>query len=120
MDGFNCDGDAIFCAIAREQHRRSCRLFDDKSPESELYDKEKGKQGAQTKDLPGNREESMANRINMADALGGGQCIQDLNITVIGQSVSLPMSKICPSLAVIGNIMVAVALLLAVRIIGRG
>jgi hypothetical protein len=118
--GFACEGDAIFCAIAKEQHRRACKLFEDKSAESELYDKEKGKTGEQTKDLPGNKEESMANRISMADAFGSGQCVQDLSVVVAGHSVTLPMSKICPSLAIIGNIMVAVSLLLAVRIIGRG
>lgn len=120
MGGFTCEGDAIQCAIAREQHRRACKLFDDKSAESDLYDKEKGKQGEQTKDLPGNKEESMANRISTADAFGSGQCIQDLSVVVAGHSISLPMSKICPSLAIIGNIMVAVSLLLAIRIVGRG
>jgi hypothetical protein len=120
MAGFACEGDAIFCAIAKEQHRRACKLFEDKSPESELYEKEKGKEGAQTSDLPGNREESLMNRISTADAFGAGQCIQDLNIVVVGKAVTLPMSKICPILAVIGNIMVGVALLLAVRIVGRG
>lgn len=118
--GFACEGDAIFCAIAKEQHVRACRLFDKKSVESELYEKEKGKQGEQTKDLPGNKEESMANRISTADAFGSGQCIQDLSVVVAGHSLSLPMSKICPSLAIIGNIMVAVSLLLAIRIVGRG
>jgi hypothetical protein len=120
MSGFACEGDAIFCAIAKEQHRRACKLFDDKSAESELYEKEKGKTGEQTKDLPGNREESMANRISTADAFGAGQCVQDLNIVVAGNAVTLPMSKICPIVSVLGNIMVGVALLLAVRIVGRG
>jgi hypothetical protein len=117
---FQCDGDAIQCAIAKEQHIRACRLFDDKSPESDLYEAEKNKQGEQTKDLPGNREESMANRISTADAFGAGQCVQDLNIVVAGNAVTLPMSKICPIVSVLGNIMVGVALLLAVRIVGRG
>ncbi|WP_369641704.1 hypothetical protein [Acidovorax sp. A79] len=119
--GFNCEGDAIQCAIAKEQHIRACKLFDDKSAESELYDKEKGKEGVQTKDLPGNKSETMTGRINMSDALGGGgQCIQDLSVVVMGQSMTLPFSKIYPSIAVIGNIMVAVSLLLAARILVRG
>ncbi|MBV7540000.1 virulence factor TspB C-terminal domain-related protein [Acidovorax sp. sic0104] len=118
---FQCDGDAIQCAMAKEQHIRACKLFDDASPESALYESNKNKEGAQTKDLPGSREESMANRVSTADAFGGGgQCIQDLNIAVMGQAVSLPMSKVCPIVGVIGNIMIGVALLLAVRIVGRG
>lgn len=117
---FQCDGDAIQCAIAKEQHIRACKLFDDKTPESELYESEKGKEGEQTKDLPGSRTESLANRISTVDAFGAGQCIQDLNIVVAGMAVSLPMSKICPVLGIIGNIMIGVALLLAIRIVGRG
>lgn len=118
--GFACEGDAIFCAISKEQHIRACRLFDNKSAESDLYDKEKGKEGEQTKDLPGTRSESLANRISTVDALGGGQCIQDLNVVVAGQSISLPMSVICPYLQILGNVFVGIALLLAIRIVGRG
>ena len=62
----------------------------------------------------------MGNRISTADAFGSGQCIRDLSVVVAGHSITLPMSKICPSLAIIGNIMVAVSLLLAIRIVGRG
>ena len=58
--------------------------------------------------------------VSTANAFGGGQCIRDLNIVVVGNSVTLPMSKICPSLEIIGNIMVAVSLLLAARILTRG
>lgn len=119
--GFACEGDAIQCAIAKEQHIRACKLFDDQSDESKLYGKEKGKEGEQTKDLPGNKSETMTGRIRTNDALGGGgQCVQDLSVFVMGQSVTLPFSKICPSIAVIGNIMVAVSLLLAARILARG
>lgn len=118
--GFSCDGDAIFCAIARDQHSRNCKLFDEPSDESNLYNKDKGKQGEQTKELPGNRTLDMAGRIDMTDALGGGQCVSDLSIVVMGQGITLPISRICPAISVIGNILVAVALLLAVRIVGRG
>jgi len=120
MAGFACEGDAIQCAIAKEQHRRACKLFDEKSTESELYNKEKGKEGAQTEDLPGNRTESLQGRISTVDALGAGQCISDLTVVVVGKSVTLPMSRICPTLAIIGNIMVAISFLAAIRIVGRG
>lgn len=62
----------------------------------------------------------MTGRIDMSDALGGGGCISDLSISVLGQSISLPISVICPYLAMLGNVLVAVSLLLAVRIVGRG
>lgn len=118
--GFQCAGDALQCAIAREQHIRSCKLFDDKSPESELYELHKGKEGNQTTDLPGNETVSIAGRIDMTNALGAGSCVSDRTVTVWGQSVVLPFSVICPSLGMFGQLLVAVSLLLAARIVLRG
>lgn len=119
---FTCDGDAIQCAIAKEQHLRNCKLFDDPSDESRLYDAEKAKDPNRkvTSGLPGNETVDMTGRIDMSDAIGGGGCISDLSISVLGQSISLPISVICPYLAMLGNVLVAVSLLLAVRIVGRG
>ena len=118
--GFICEGDAIQCAIAQEQHRRACKLFDDKNSESELYENNKGKEGNQTADLPGNETISLAGRIDTSDALGGGSCIGDLNVTVWGSAVTLPLSNLCQYLAMLGNILVAVSLLMAARIVTRG
>lgn len=120
MSGFSCEGDAIQCAIAQEQHRRACKLFDDESAESKLYNDNKGKKGNQTGDLPGNETISIAGRVNTSDAIGGGGCFGDLNLTVWHTSVSLPLSNLCQYLAMLGNILVAVSMLMAARIITRG
>jgi hypothetical protein len=119
--GFTCKGDVIQCAIAKEQHIRACKLFDTKNAESQLYDKEKGKEGDQTKDLKGNENINMANRIDTSDAFGGGGSgVQDLSITVMGQSITLPFSKINSGLDALGRVLVAVSFLIALRIVGRG
>ena len=118
--GFSCEGDAIQCAIAQEQHRRSCKLFDDTSPESDLYNANKGKTGNQTGDLPGNETISLSGRIDTSDAIGGGGCFGDLSVTVWGSSISLPLSNLCQYLAMLGNILVAVSMLMAARIVTRG
>lgn len=121
MAGFSCGGDAIQCALAREIHKRNCKMFEEKSPESELYDKEKVKTGDQTKDLPGNETISLANRIDSSDALGGGGSgVQDLTVTVAGQSITLPFSKINTGLDALGRVLLAVSFLIAFRIVGRG
>lgn len=118
--GFTCEGDAIQCAMAQEQHRRACKMFDDKSAESDLYNANKGKEGNQTGGLPGNESISLQGRIDTSDALGGGSCFGDLNITVWNQAVTLPLSSVCQYLAMLGNILVAVSLLMAARIVTRG
>lgn len=120
MAGFACDGDAIQCAIAKEQYARNCKLFDDTSAESDLYNANKGKTGNQTGDLPGNETISLTGRIDTSDPLGGGGCFGDLSVTVWGTSVSLPLSNLCQYLAMLGNILVAVSMLMAARIVTRG
>lgn len=120
MQGFVCEGDAVQCAMAREQHRRACKLFEDESDHSKLYYDNKGKEGDQTKNLPGNTTESISGKVVQTDLLGGGSGVQDLQVTVHGQSISLPFSKINSALQALGNILLAVSLLAAVRIIGRG
>lgn len=119
--GFQCKGDAIQCAIAREQHIRACRLFDKESPESKLYEEFKGKEGDQTKDLPGNETIAIGDKINSSDALGaGGAGLSDLSLTVWNQQVTLPLSMLNKYLAAMGNVLLAVSFLLAFRIVARG
>lgn len=119
--GFQCAGDAVQCAIAREQHIRSCKLFDDKSPESELYELHKGKEGNQVNDLPGNETISIGDRINTTDALGAGAAgLSDLNLTVWKTQVTIPLSMLNQYLAAMGNVLLAVSFLVAFRIVARG
>lgn len=117
--GFACEGDALQCAIARDQHKRNCQMFDDKIPESRLYDSEvaKGSGRDVTKDLPGNTEMDVSGKLSSEDVLGGGRCIGDLNVQVWRTSVSLPFSNICPSLGYLGWVLIAVCSLAAFRIV---
>ncbi|PUA99152.1 hypothetical protein C8C99_4033 [Acidovorax sp. 107] len=119
-EAITCDGDAIQCAIARDQYKRSCQLMEKESAESQLYGSNKGKEGNQTGELPGNETISLSGRIDTSDALGGGSCFGNLNVTVWGQSVVLPLADLCQYLAMLGNILVAVSMLMAARIVTRG
>jgi len=118
--GFKCNGDAVQCAMAQEQHKRNCQLLETPTQESVLYDSIKDLKGDQTDKLEGAESIDIGNLINTSDALGGGSCIGDLNVVVMRQSVSLPFSRVCPYMAMLGNILVAVSMLLAARIITRG
>jgi hypothetical protein len=118
--GFQCNGDAVQCAMAQEQHKRNCQLIELPTEESKLYDSIKDLKGDQTDKLEGAETIDIGSLINTSDALGGGSCIGDLNVVVMGQNVSLPMSRVCPYLGMLGNILIAVSMLLAARIITRG
>lgn len=52
--------------------------------------------------------------------LAAASCFGDLNITVWDQAVTLPLSSLCQYLAMLGNILVAVSMLMAARIVTRG
>lgn len=116
-----CEGDAIQCAIVRDQYRRACELFEKESLESQLYGANKAKEGNQTTNLPGNESISLSGRIDTSNALGGvGGGVRDLNVTVAGQQITLPFSILNEYLEHLGNLLVAVSFLLALRIVSRG
>ncbi|PUA96082.1 hypothetical protein C8C99_0888 [Acidovorax sp. 107] len=119
--GFTCEGDAIQCAMAQEQHRRACKLFDDKdSPEYKLYDAEKNKTGKVTGTLEGNRTVNIGTTLSTTDQFlgGGGTCPADDVIDLgDGQTFAIPYSKLCPFLAMLGNVLLIVASISSVFII---
>lgn len=120
--GFQCKGDAIQCAMARDQHQRNCQAFEPQGTAEEgEYAAGKDKTGNQTGDNPNNEDINAATTLDTSDALGGGGSgLQDLTVTVVGKSVTLPFSQINPYLAILGNLLVAVSFLLAFRIVARG
>lgn len=119
--GFNCKGDAVQCAIARELHDQYCR-YNKPNNQSREYDKatgEAGGKGSVLNELPGSKEIDLggSGRWDTSDAIGGGRCISDLNITVMGNSVTLPFSDICPNLEYLGNILIFVTAIICVVIV---
>lgn len=118
--GFACKGDAIQCAMAREQFMRNCQAFDNSTPESQLYEKSKGKEGDVTKDLPGNTTADVGSALSRDSLIGGGSCMPDLALTVMSQPVHVPFSQYCDYFRYMGYILVAFSLLVAVRIVGSG
>lgn len=109
---FKCEGDAIQCAIARDQHIRNCQMFDKETEESKLYyaEKKTGKFKV-TNDLEGNRTIDVSTYLSQSDTFlsGGGSCPVDTTIDVMGHSFVLSWSEYCPHLAMLGNVLVMIA-----------
>lgn len=118
--GFQCTGDAIQCAIARDQHMRACQVVDATNQETALYEQAKGIQGNTTGDNPLNETIAASVSVDQTDVIGGGAGVQDLTVEVMGQSITLPFSILNPYLEILGQVLVAVSLLLAFRIVARG
>lgn len=113
--------DAVLNAMAEEQYRRNCELLRTDSEASTWLQGESQKTGDRTGDLAGNKDVSISGAdIDTSDALGGGGCNLDKTITVAKMTVTLPFGKVCEPLEVFGQLLVAVSMLLAGRIIMRG
>ncbi len=114
--GFSCDGDAIQCAIARDQHQRHCQLLETHTTFSQagadMADNDPFPQGhphndAETKTI------DFSQQIDQTDPLGGGSCPGDRTIAIHGGSVVIPFSSLCGPLSFFGQIAVACCLLMA-------
>lgn len=116
--GFTCDGDAVQCAIAREQHKRACSLFDATSPERTLYEESKGATGNQAPTVPGVAITSSS--FDTSNALGAAACLVDVPVTIANHQLTVPFSKVCPHLDMLKAVLISVSLLLAGRIVSRG
>lgn len=122
---WTCEGDAIMCAIAKEQHKRACELYDAKdSPEYKTYGEKKSLTGKVTGDLEGNREVDIGSIVSTADQFlgSGGSCPADTQISV-GQfgSFVISWSLFCPWLALLGHVgVICSAIGAAFIVVGRG
>lgn len=125
--GFVAKGeDPIINAMAMEQYKRNCQMFETDSEERKGYEDDKAKAKAGT-DLT----EGMSDKYKRSVSVGPGdfdsssaiaisQCIRDIQVSVHGLSISLPFSRICPYLEYMGTLLMAVSYLLAARILVRG
>lgn len=118
--GFNCDGDAVQCAIAYEQHRRNCLLYEVATPQSTA-----GYAALSAGDRPGDHPANDAtaedldfsSRIDQTDRLGGGS-LADLTVPVGNLApVVIPFSQLQSPLAMLGNLLVGVSMLWALFIV---
>jgi hypothetical protein len=115
-----CSGDAVMCAIAQATFDQDC-LLNKSTPESDLYSTKKALTGSQVDSLPGNSTVTISSgSFSQADLIGGGSGLSNLNVSVWGKSVSLPLSDLNIWFSRLGSILVAVTFLLCARIVTRG
>lgn len=119
--GFTCDGDAIQCAIAKDQHTRNCQLFDTPSAQSDVGIAAVAS-GDRPADHPANSPDAadmaFSSRIDQTDRLGSG-ALADLVVPVGARSVTIPFSQLTSSLVMLGNLLVGVTMLAAAFIVFR-
>lgn len=118
----SCSGDAIECAIAQEQAKRNCVLFDTTTPMSDLGNNVASGSDPQQSSintmLAGTSTDvSTVFTTAQGSRWLGSADIPDVNITALGHSYVIPMSNWSNLFRTMGYILVSVSLVIAVRMV---
>ena len=106
------------CGIAKLSWQTACALNPTSGAETSLYDASKALTGNQTSGAAGTPVTLSSASFSTTDLIGGGSGgMSDLNVTVWGTSINLPLSDINPYLAMFGNVLLAVSFIVAVSIV---
>ncbi|MDR5172279.1 hypothetical protein IHQ56_10655 [Methylobacillus flagellatus] len=125
---WECEGDAANCAMARKIHQDRC---DDLEGMEQFADAANQGQrllhGESDEEVTAflNREGDGNRTINVGSMVSesgnyqfAASCISDVQFSIGGHSVSVPISKVCPYFEMIGYFLLAAAYLAALRIVG--
>jgi hypothetical protein len=116
LAGFTCSGDAVYCAMAREQHLRNCEVFAATGTTRTVGADAIARGDTRASDHPG----AAANVVNVGngasgfdqtDIISGGGCPADQVIAVASGSVTMPWSQLCTPAAWLGNLLVGLTAL---------
>ena len=111
---FTCDGDAIQCAIAREQHQRNCKLFDEKTSHPAYQAAVDGTDEQSADKLKAKAEQiSVGTNFDQAGFGWAKGCPADPEIPLgfVQQSFTIPFSRICGPLEALSLAGVGITLL---------
>lgn len=119
---FSCSGDAVQCAIAREQHTRNCALFDTSTSLSTLGNQVSSGADPAASSHPaaaGNRQVfSLPGSLDQSRLLAPGAGLTDQVFVVAGNDITVPFSRLNYYLNIMGGIVVMFSLIAAVKIVG--
>ena len=111
---FTCDGDAIQCAIAREQHQRNCKLFDEKTSHPAYQAAVDGTDEQSADKLKAKAEQITVDKTFNQTGFGWGtSCPLDPEIPLgfVDRSFTIPFSRICGPLEALSLAGVGITLL---------
>ena len=111
---FTCDGDAIQCAIAKEQHQRNCKLFDEKTSHPAYQAAVDGTDEQSADKLKGKAEQiSVGTNFDQSGFGWAKGCPADPEIALgfVQQSFTIPFSRICGPLEALSLAGVGITLL---------
>jgi hypothetical protein len=120
---FACDGDAVQCAIAKDQHQRNCSFFEPTGPEVDRFTNART-EGDSPPWSPTNVANVDSTTIDFASGIKtdkhfGSGCVEDqvVPITTFHTAVIIRWSDWCSQMQMIGKLMLAVSWLLCAGIV---
>jgi len=109
-----CDGDAVVCAMAREQHKRNCELFD---PAGTMTKAEAVAAFDSLRALPDVAGMTVTQAVgSVTGQVLYASALSDLVVVVKGETITVPFSSLVPYLQYAGLAFMIVCGILAVRI----
>ncbi|UOF80596.1 neisseria meningitidis tspb protein [Inoviridae sp.] len=116
---FSCEGDAVQCAIALKQHQMYCEAIEDNPVRDDFTNEVAANAGKGLSDwIP-------QSIVNIPTDLTGQKllpnaCLADMVFPIVGHSITLPLSKLCPALEFCGTVVKLFSYLFsAIIIFGR-
>lgn len=113
--GFTCEGDAVQCAMAKEQHKRMCQALEpEKDPASFIKQAEAGTDSKSADQLK--KEATSINISTDLNTAGYGlsrSCPADprIDMPFANASFTIPFSAACPTLKVLSDVALAITAL---------
>ncbi|HJW54708.1 MAG TPA: virulence factor TspB C-terminal domain-related protein [Burkholderiaceae bacterium] len=114
-----CEGDAITCAILRQQRKEYC----ENQKESDISNLGKSiMAGSDPKSLPSVANASsvdLSSTLDSSGFLGGGSCFSDRSFSYGGMSLTIPFSRVCEYLLPLRVAIMLMALLASFRLLSQ-
>lgn len=113
---FSCEGDSVQCAIALEQHKTACKLFDESSTYFQAF---KDAEASNSNGVESSTVD-LASHLSTDSVIGSGACPADIEITVFNQPIPVELSKFCQYFDAMGMLIMLGACIGCLRILGSG
>lgn len=113
---FSCEGDSVQCAIALEQHRTACKLFDESNTYFQAF---KDAEASNSNGVESSTVD-LASHVSVDSVIGSGACPADIEVTVFNQVIPFELSKFCRYFDAMGMLIVLGASVGCLRILGSG
>ena len=116
-----CTGDAITCQILKTQQLRDCQDHDDTDPNVILGKQLLAGQDPKASTLPtldnASTVDLSGTQLDSSGWGGGGQCFQDKQFSAMGQTITIPLSKLCDYLIVFRALIMLIAALSSFKMV---